>query len=204
MNVISLDLEGVLIPEIWINVAESTGIEALRATTRDIPDYDELMRFRLELTDQYGLRLGDIQQVIGSLEPLPGAVDFVNWLQSRYQLVILSDTFYEFAAPLIAKLGNPTLFCHHIKADPEGRLTGYQLRMEDQKSASVRALQSINFKVIAAGDSFNDLTMLEAADAGIFFRPPPNIAADYPKFPVVEEYPEFKVEIKRAIASLQG
>ncbi|MBT58992.1 MAG: bifunctional phosphoserine phosphatase/homoserine phosphotransferase ThrH [Acidiferrobacteraceae bacterium] len=201
MKVICLDLEGVLVPEIWINVAESTGIEALRATTRDIPDYDELMRFRLDLTDQHGLKLGDIQQVIQGLEPFAGALDFVKWLQSHYQLIVLSDTFYEFAAPLMEQLGNPILFCHHIEADAQGRLTGYQLRMPDQKSASVRALQAINFRVVAGGDSFNDLTMLEAADAGIFFRPPPNIAADYPRFPVVEEYPAFRAEIERAVAS---
>ena len=192
MEIACLDLEGVLVPEIWINVAERTGIEALRATTRDIPDYDVLMRQRLGLLDQHGLRLADIQSVIADMGPLDGALGFIDWLRERFQVVILSDTFYEFAAPLMRQLGWPTLFCHQLEIDADGRVANYRLRQPDQKRRSVQALQSLNFRVIAAGDSYNDTSMLAEADAGILFRPPQNVIDEFPQFPVTRDYDELK------------
>ena len=164
MNLATLDLEGVLIPEIWISFAEAAGIPELRRTTRDEPDYDKLMRYRLGILSERGIRLSDISAVIDTLEPLDGAVDFIRWLQSRTRTVILSDTFEQFAAPLMAKLGNPTLFCHELVIDAKGFVSGYKLRMPDQKRKAVEAFKGLNFQVISTGDSYNDLSMLRAAD----------------------------------------
>jgi phosphoserine/homoserine phosphotransferase len=192
VEIAALDLEGVLVPEIWINVAERTGIDALRATTRDIPDYDELMRQRLRILDAHDLRLPAIQEVIAGLGPLDGALEFTTWLRERFQLVILSDTFYEFAAPLMRQLGWPTLLCHRLESDSEGRLTGYRLRQQDPKRQAVSALQALNYRVIAAGDSYNDTTMLGQADAGILFSPPDNVVAEFPQFPVTRDYDQLR------------
>ncbi len=192
MEIAALDLEGVLVPEIWINVAERTGIDALRATTRDIPDYDELMRQRLGILDEHDLRLPAIQEVIAGLGPLDGALEFTTWLRERFQLVILSDTFYEFAAPLMRQLGWPTLLCHRLESDGDGRVTGYRLRQKDPKRQAVSALQALNYRVIAAGDSYNDTTMLGQADAGILFSPPDNVVAEFPQFPVTRDYAQLR------------
>ena len=188
MEVACLDLEGVLVPEIWINVAERTAIPELRATTRDIPNYDDLMRQRLSIMDQHGLKLSDVQEVIGTLEPLAGALEFLDWLRTRFQVVIVSDTFYEFATPLMRKLRWPTLFCNRLEIDDEGRISGYRLRQPDQKRQVVKALHALNFRTIAAGDSYNDTTMLAEAEAGIFFRPPADIARQFPQYPVTDDY----------------
>ena len=193
-----LDLEGVLVPEIWINVAETTGIEALRITTRDEPDYDKLMRHRIGILDQRGLALADIQAVIRRMGPLDGAREFLAWLRSRHQVIILSDTFYEFAMPLMVQLGMPALFCHRLETDPAGFVTAYKLRMPDQKRASVRAFRQISFKVIAAGDSYNDTAMLGEANAGILFRPPQNVVDEFPQYPVVRDYPGLRAAIDDA------
>lgn len=190
MEVACLDLEGVLVPEIWINVAERTGIEGLRATTRDVPDYDVLMRRRLAYLEEHDLRLSDIQAVIETLEPLPGAPEFLNWLRENFQVIILSDTFYEFAAPLMRKLGFPTLFCNYLTIDESDRIVGYRLRQPDQKRMSVMALRMLHFRCIASGDSYNDTSMLQEADRGIFFRPPERISEEFPDFPVTQEYAE--------------
>jgi phosphoserine/homoserine phosphotransferase len=197
-----LDLEGVLVPEIWINVAEKTGIEALRRTTRDEPDYDVLMRYRLEILARHGLGIGDIQDVIETLDPLEGGGEFLDWLREHYQVVILSDTFYQFAAPLMRKLGFPTLFCHDLEIGTDGRIENYHLRMADQKRESVRRFRDLNFHVIAAGDSYNDTSMLEAADAGILFRPPDNVVAEFPQFPVTETYAELTAAFEEAARRL--
>jgi len=188
MNLVCLDLEGVLLPEFWIAVAEATGIDALRRTTRDEPDYDVLMRYRLDIMDQHGLTITKIHEAIADLEPLPGAVEFTSWLTSRTRLIILSDTFAQFAAPLMAKLGDPTLFCHELAIDPKGRITDYLLRQPDQKQKAVKALQSLNFEVFAAGDSYNDLTMLQAANKAALFCPPEKMQKEYPNFPVVTDH----------------
>ena len=193
-----LDLEGVLVPEIWINVAERTGIDALRITTRDEPDYDVLMKRRLEILAEHGLRLPDIQQVIGSLSPLEGAREFLDGLRERFQLLILSDTFYEFADPLMRQLGRPTLLCHRLGIDGEGRIVDYHLRMPDQKRQAVMALHGLRFQVIAAGDSYNDTSMLGEADAGILFRPPDNVIAEFPQFPVTRSYAELRHAFEEA------
>jgi len=191
-----LDLEGVLVPEIWINVAERTGIAELRVTTRDEPDYDKLMRARLAILDRHKLGLREIQAVIETLEPLPGALDFLNVLRERHQVVILSDTFYDFAKPLMRKLGFPALFAHDLVVEASGRISGYRLRMPDQKRQSVEHLRALAFQVIAAGDSYNDTSMLAAAHAGILFRPPANVSAEFPQFPVTRDY----AELERAFA----
>ncbi|MDG2243633.1 MAG: bifunctional phosphoserine phosphatase/homoserine phosphotransferase ThrH [Rhodospirillaceae bacterium] len=183
-----LDLEGVLIPEIWIAFADKTGIDELRATTRDIPDYNLLMKQRLSLLDQHGLRLPDIQDVIGTLEPLPGAADFLDWLRERFQIIILSDTFYEFSEPFMRQLKWPTLFCHRLIADEEGKVVDYKLRQPDPKRASVKAFHSLNYRVIAAGDSYNDTTMLSEADVGILFHAPQNVIDEFPQFQAVEDF----------------
>ncbi len=190
-----LDLEGVLVPEVWIAFAEKTGIEKLRLTTRDIPDYDELMRGRLEILEANNLKLQDIQNVIGTIAPLPGAYEFIKWLKSEFQLIILSDTFYEFAGPLMAQLDYPTLFCHSLVVDKDGKITDYQLRIEDGKTKAVKALKELNFPVIASGDSYNDTGMLKEADAGILFCPPDNVIEDFPQFPVTRNYAELKQEL---------
>jgi phosphoserine/homoserine phosphotransferase len=200
VQLVCLDLEGVLVPEIWIAFSERTGIPELRRTTRDEPDYDKLMRFRLDLLRRNGLGLPDIQAVIRGMSPLPGARDFLDALRGSFQVVILSDTFYEFAMPLMEQLGMPTLFCHRLVADEKGFLTGYQLRIADGKRAAVRAFKALNFRVTAAGDSYNDTSMLLEADAGVLFRPPQNVIDAFPQFPVVREYEALMAAIVRANA----
>jgi phosphoserine/homoserine phosphotransferase len=202
MHIVCLDLEGVLIPEIWIEVAKRTGIEALGRTTRDEPDYDKLMQGRLAVLAQHRLRLSDIQEVIAGMAPLDGARTFLDELRASRQIVILSDTFYEFAAPLMAQLGWPTLFCHRLEADAQGFVSAYHLRMADQKRAAVEAFRALNFKVVAAGDSFNDTSMLKAAHAGIFFRPPAAIAEQFPQFPVTQDYAALAAALDAAAARL--
>ncbi|WP_075185361.1 bifunctional phosphoserine phosphatase/homoserine phosphotransferase ThrH [Teredinibacter haidensis] len=192
MELACLDLEGVLIPEIWIAFAEKTGIEALKATTRDIPDYDELMTMRLKELEKAGLGLKEIQDVIATLSPLPGAAEFLNWLRERFQVVILSDTFYEFAGPLMAQLGYPTLLCHKLTVDDNGKVVDYNLRQANPKRQSICAFKSIYYRTIAAGDSYNDTTMLAEADAGILFSAPQNVIDEFPQFPAVETYEELK------------
>jgi len=187
-----LDLEGVLVPEIWINVAERTGIDELRRTTRDEPDYDVLMRYRLDILDREGITLPQIQEVIAGMGPLEGAGEFVDWLRERAQVIILSDTFYQFAQPLMRQLGFPCLFCHRLEVEPEGRISGYTLRLDDGKRRAVRALRELNFRVVAAGDSYNDTTMLTEADAGILFCPPQNVVDDFPQFPVTSDYQQLR------------
>ncbi|MGH7205391.1 MAG: bifunctional phosphoserine phosphatase/homoserine phosphotransferase ThrH [Nitrospiraceae bacterium] len=192
-----LDLEGVLVPEIWINVAKKTGISELRLTTRDIADYDLLMKRRLGILDQHGLTLPDIQAVIATMEPLEGATEFLAWLRERCQVIILSDTFYEFAQPLMQRLAYPTLFCNRLEVDQGGRIVNYHLRQPDQKRQSVIALKGLRFLVVASGDSYNDTSMLAEADAGIFFRPPDNVAREFPQFPVTHTYAELKEQFCR-------
>ena len=192
MELACLDLEGVLVPEIWIEFAQRTGIDELRATTRDIPDYDVLMRQRLGLLEQHNLKIDDIQEVIAGLEPLPGAIEFVSWLRERFQVIILSDTFYEFSQPLMRQLGWPTLFCHRLITDKSGAVVDYKLRQIDPKRASVKAFHSLNYKVIAAGDSYNDTTMLSEADVGILFHAPQNVIDEFPQFQSVQEYDDLK------------
>ncbi|MEQ8408439.1 MAG: bifunctional phosphoserine phosphatase/homoserine phosphotransferase ThrH [Gammaproteobacteria bacterium] len=194
MEIAALDLEGVLIPEIWIGFAEKTGIDELKATTRDIPDYNVLMRQRLDLLAQHKLGLPDIQEVIATMAPIEGAVDFINWLKSNFQVIILSDTFYEFSHPLMRQLGFPTLFCHRLIADEKGMIVDYKLRQEDPKRQCVKAFHQLNFRVIAAGDSYNDTTMLSEADAGILFKSPDNVIAEFPQFPAVHTYPELQAQ----------
>ncbi|MBO6555873.1 MAG: bifunctional phosphoserine phosphatase/homoserine phosphotransferase ThrH [Pseudomonadales bacterium] len=190
MQVICLDLEGVLVPEIWIKFAEKTGIEALKATTRDIPDYDELMQQRLRILDEHNLDLAAIQEVIATLEPMPGAKEFLEGLREKYQVIILSDTFYEFSKPLMKQLAWPTIFCHRLEIDDNGRVANYVLRQKDPKRQSVKALKSLNYTVFAAGDSYNDTTMLEEADAGFLFRSPQNVIDEFPQYDVTTEYTE--------------
>ena len=203
MEIACLDLEGVLVPEIWINFAERTGIEELRLTTRDVPDYDALMTRRLSILRENDLGLPDIQEVIGGMSPLPGAGEFLDWLRERAQVVILSDTFYQFAAPLMRQLGWPTLLCHRLEIAEGGRVSNYRLRQKDGKRQAVRAFHQLNFRVIAAGDSYNDTTMLSEADAGILFRPPDNVIEEFPQFPVARGYDELRSEFQRAIESLE-
>jgi phosphoserine/homoserine phosphotransferase len=193
-------LEGVLVPEIWINVAERTGIEALRRTTRDEPDYDRLMRYRLEILDREGIDLPRIQSVIAGMGPLPGAAAFLAWLKSQAQVIILSDTFYQFARPLMQQLDFPCLFCHRLEVDEAGRITGYRLRIDDGKRRAVRAMRQLNFRVVAAGDSYNDTAMLAEADAGILFRPPQNVIDEFPQFPVTTDYDQLRAEFAKASA----
>jgi phosphoserine/homoserine phosphotransferase len=200
-TILASDLEGVLVPEIWIAVAEKTGIERLRLTTRDEPDYDKLMHGRMAILRQHGLTLRDIQQVIATLEPLPGAAEFLAWARSQAQLIILSDTFYEFAAPLMVQLGHPTLFCHTLTVDTDGMLAGYQLRQADSKRRAVEALRALQFRVIAMGDSYNDTTMLAAADHGILFSPPPNVAAEFPNFPALYEYQALRKHLEGLLSN---
>ena len=202
MQVVCLDLEGVLIPEIWIAFAERTGIAEFRRTTRDEPDYDKLMRWRLGLLRQHGLKLADIQAVIAGMAPMDGAKDFLDDLRSRYQVIILSDTFYEFADPMMVQLGRPTLFCHKLVVDADGFVADYKLRQPNQKFHAVNALKSLNYQVIAAGDSYNDTGMLGAADAGFFIHPPESIVAQFPQYPVNRSYAELKASIDGASARL--
>lgn len=198
MEICALDLEGVLVPEIWIAFSELTGIKELRATTRDIPDYDVLMKQRLRLLEQHNLGLPDIQKVIAELKPLDGALDFVNWARERFQVVILSDTFYEFSLPLMRQLGYPTILCHKLEIDERGRVVDYKLRQKDPKRQSVKAFHSLNYRVIAAGDSYNDTTMLGEADAGILFHAPDNVKAEFPQFPAVDTFDDLKREFIKA------
>jgi len=202
--VVCLDLEGVLVPEIWIAFAERTGIAAFRRTTRDEPDYEKLMRFRIALLQQHGLKLPDVQRVIGSMQPIDGARDFLDDLRARYQVLILSDTFYEFADPLMQQLGRPTLFCHRLIADADGRIVDYRLRQPEQKRQAVNALKSLNFKVMAAGDSYNDTGMLSAADEGFFIHPPEAIAQQFPQFAVTRSFAELKAALDSAAARLSS
>jgi len=188
--IVCLDLEGVLTPEVWIAFAEKTGIDALRRTTRDEPDYDKLMQGRLEILDEHGFKLRDIQDVIGTMEPLPGAREFLDELRGRTQVIVLSDTFYQFAAPFMRQLGQPTLFCHELQVDEADRVTGYQLRIPDGKRGAVAAVKNIGFRVHAAGDSYNDTTMLEEADKGVLFRCPDNVAEEFPQFKRTDAYAE--------------
>ena len=186
-TIVTLDLEGVLVPEVWIAVAERTGIGALTRTTRDEPDYDALMRYRLDILAEHGLTMPLVQDVIATLEPLPGARTFLDELRRRTQVIILSDTFEQFAAPLMAQLGMPTVFCHRLVVEDD-RIIDYRLRQPDQKRCSVEALQRLRYQVIAAGDSYNDTSMLAAADAGFLFHAPANVIAEFPQFPAVDEY----------------
>lgn len=198
-TILAMDLEGVLVPEIWIGVAEKTGIAELRRTTRDEPDYDKLMKARLAILDQHGIRIDTIHQVIGSLEPLPGAAEFLAWARSVTQVVILSDTFAQFAHPLMRKLGWPTLFCHSLDIEASGRIAGYRLRMPDQKRRSVEAFRGLNFRVMAVGDSYNDTSMLIAAEQGVLFKPSANVVRDFPQFPVVETHEVLRGHVQRFI-----
>jgi len=197
-----LDLEGVLLPEIWIAFAEKTGIEQLKLTTREISDYDELMRGRLKILKDNNLKLIDIENVIKTLSPLEGAIEFLGWLKSEFQVIILSDTFYHFVGPLMLRLDYPTLFCHELDIDREGNIINYRLRQKDSKTKAVSALKKLNFKVIAAGDSYNDTGMLQEADAGVLFCPPENVIKEFPQFPVTRNYTEFKNTLLKVRANL--
>lgn len=200
MRIVCLDLEGVLVPEIWIEFAERSGIPELRRTTRDEPDYDTLMKYRLDILAQKKLGLPDIQAVIASMGPMQGAREFLDALRDTYQVVILSDTFYEFAKPLMQQLGLPTLFCHSLEEDADGIIVNYHLRMPDQKREAVKRFKELNFKVVAAGDSYNDLAMLGEAHGGILFHPPENVVREFPQYPVVRDYAALRAEIDAAFA----
>jgi phosphoserine / homoserine phosphotransferase len=192
MYVVCSDLEGVFVPEVWINVAEKTGIKELRLTTRDISDYDVLMKGRIKILKEKGLTLTDIQNVIAQIKPLDGALEFLAWMKERTQLIVVSDTFIQFADPLMKQLGRPTLFCHSLVIDGNDMIVDYQLRQKDPKRRTVEALQSMNYKVISFGDSYNDCSMLSQAEVGILFNPPDNVIKDYPQFPVTHNYEEMK------------
>jgi phosphoserine/homoserine phosphotransferase len=192
MYIVCSDLEGVFIPEIWINVAKKTGIEELKLTTRDIPDYDALMTRRLVILKENNLKIKDITDVIQTMDPLPGALEFLNWLRSITQVIVVSDTFVQFAGPMMEKLGRPTLFCNSLIIEPDGTVSGYTLRQPDGKKKTAAALKSLNFNIIAVGDSYNDITMLKEADKGILFRPPEKVVREHPELPVTTEYSELK------------
>ena len=197
MDIVCSDLEGVFVPEIWINVAEKTGIKELRLTTRDISDYDVLMKKRLSILDEHGLKINDITDVIATMGPLDGAVEFLDWLRSKTQVIVVSDTFVQFAGPLMEKLGRPTIFCHSLSIDPAGKITGYNLRQQDAKKETAAALKSLNYRVIAFGDSYNDIAMLKEADKGMLFRPPDNVIEEFPQFPVATDYGALKVILEK-------
>ena len=197
MEIVCLDLEGVIIPEIWISVAEKTGIESLRATTRDVPNYDELMQQRLRIMNENNLGLITIQEVIDSLNPLEGALKFLNKLRENFQVVILSDTFYEFAEPFMQKLGRPTIFCHRLETDPDGKIINYHLRMKDHKREAVKAFNLLNYTVYAAGDSYNDTSMLGEAEYGFLFNAPENVITEFPQFPSIRTYDELEFEFEK-------
>lgn len=201
MHVICCDLEGVFVPEVWVNVAKKTGIEELKLTTRDIKDYDELMQYRLKILDKHGLKLKDIQDVIATLSPLDGALEVIKWLQSVSRVIIVSDTFVEFAEPLMRQLDFPTLFCHSLEVDANNRITGYKLRQKDPKRQTVLALQSLNYEVIAFGDSYNDVSMLLQANQAFLYRPPQNVIADYPQFPIATDYDEMRALLNKMMAA---
>ena len=203
MLVVCLDLEGVLMEEIWVKVSERTGIPELRITTREEPDYDKLMRYRLDILDSNGLTIDDITNVIEEMQPLDGAVEFLDWLRSNWQVIILSDTFSQFAGPMMDKLGRPTLFCHTLEIDEDSRrIAGWTIRLEDQKCRTVEALRAMNFNVIASGDSYNDTTMLAAANAGILINPPQNVADEFPQYPVATNYTELRDAIQQAASAM--
>jgi phosphoserine/homoserine phosphotransferase len=198
VEIACLDLEGVLIPEVWIAFAEKTGIKELNRTTRDEPDYDVLMNYRIDLLRKYGLGLFEIQEVIATLKPLDGAIEFIEWLRERFQVVILSDTFYEFAAPFMKQLGYPTLLCHRLEADKKGTVIDYHLRQANPKRQAIVGFKSMYYRTIATGDSYNDVTMLAEADAGILFHAPQNVIDEFPKFPAVQTFADLKQEFLRA------
>jgi phosphoserine/homoserine phosphotransferase len=201
MNIVCSDLEGVFVPEIWINVAEKTGIEELRLTTRDIADYDVLMKRRLSILDENNLKIDDIKAVIATMTPLDGAVEFLNWIRSRTQIIVVSDTFDQFARPLMEKLGWPTLFCHTLSITPDGFISDYILRQKDAKREAVISLKTLNYNTIAMGDSYNDITMLKEADNGILFNPPDNVKNEFPEFPVTFSYEELKSVIENILSN---
>ncbi len=203
MHLLCLDLEGVLVPEIWIAFSQATGIEELRLTTRDISDYDVLMKRRIQILKENGLKLPDIQRVIEGMDPLPGAAEFYRRLRDISEVIILSDTFTQFAGPLMNKLNSPTLFCNTLIIDEEGAVTDYALRIDDGKRRSVEAFHSIGFDVVASGDSYNDLSMLQTADRGVFFRPPDSIREEYPDFPAAYDHEELYAHLSKAIESLR-
>ncbi|MFP4421098.1 MAG: bifunctional phosphoserine phosphatase/homoserine phosphotransferase ThrH [Desulfococcaceae bacterium] len=200
MNIVCSDLEGVFVPEIWINVAERTGIDALRMTTRDEPDYDVLMTKRLNILKAHNLKLSDIADVIAGMSPLPGAREFLDWMRSQVPVIVVSDTFTQFAGPLMRQLGWPTLFCNTLEIAPDGSVAGYRLRQNDGKRHVVEALRSLNYRIVAMGDSYNDISMLKTADAGILFRPPENVVTEFPQFPVVRDYDELRPLMEKALA----
>ena len=199
-----LDLEGVLLPEIWIKFSKKTGIDELKLTTRDIPNYSKLMQKRLDILQAHNLKINDIQNVIDTLEPLEGAKDFLFWLKSEFQVIILSDTFYEFSGPLMKQLDYPTLFCHQLVIDNKGSIVDFHLRQEDQKTKAVKALQGLNFKVISAGDSYNDIGMLQQADSGILFCPPESVKKEFPQYPIANNYKDFRDLLISARQKLLG
>ncbi len=201
MKILVADLEGVFLPEIWVNVAKKTGIEELKLTTRDISDYDVLMTKRLSILDEHNLTLKDIQDVIASLDPLDGAKQMLDWIRKRTQIIILSDTFEEFAGPLMEKLDFPALLCHNLTVDATDRITGYNLRIDNQKARAVKALQGLNYHVIAFGDSYNDTGMILEADQGFFFKPPESITKDFPDIPITRSYEELKVMLSNLLAN---
>ncbi|MFZ0483842.1 MAG: bifunctional phosphoserine phosphatase/homoserine phosphotransferase ThrH [Desulfobacterales bacterium] len=201
MNIVCSDLEGVFVPEIWINVAEKTGIEELRLTTRDIADYDVLMKRRLSILDENNLKIDDIKTVIATMNPLDGAVEFLNWIRSRTQIIVVSDTFDQFARPLMEKLGWPTLFCHTLSIAPDGFISDYILRQKDAKREAVISLKALNYNTIAMGDSYNDITMLKEADNGILFNPPDNVKNEFPEFPVTFSYEELKSVVENILSN---
>ncbi len=192
MDIVCSDLEGVFVPEIWINVAKKTGIEELKLTTRDISDYDVLMKKRIGILDEHCLKIKDITDVIATMEPLEGAVEFLDWVRERTQVIVVSDTFTQFAGPLMKKLGRPTLFCHTLSIGADGAVTGYNLRQQDGKKRTVQALKSLDYRVIAFGDSYNDIGMLKEADTAVLFRPPDNVITEFPELPVTTDYKELK------------
>jgi phosphoserine/homoserine phosphotransferase len=200
MHIVCSDLEGVFVPEIWINVAEKTGIKELRLTTRDISDYDVLMKRRLAILEENGLKIGDITAVIATMDPLEGAVEFLDWVRSRTQIIVVSDTFDQFAGPLMKKLGWPTLFCHTLSIEPDGFISGYVLRQKDSKREAVISLKNLNYKTMAVGDSYNDITMLKEADNGILFNPPDTVKNEYPEFPVSFSYESLKDIIENILS----
>lgn len=200
MHIVCSDLEGVFVPEIWINVAEKTGIEELRLTTRDISDYDVLMKKRIAILRENGLRLKDITDVIATMDPLDGAVEFLDWLRPRVQIIVVSDTFVQFAGPLMKKLGWPTLFCNYLTIAPDGSVADYNMRQNDGKRMSVISLRNLSYQVIAMGDSYNDISMLKEAETGVLFRPPSNVKEEFPEFPVTETYEELKAIFEKILA----
>ena len=199
MKVACIDFEGVLVPEIWIGLAERSGIQGLRLTTRDLVDYDELMTHRLRIMSERGLQFNDIQTAAAALDPLPGALEFLEWLRRHYQVAIVSDTFHEIAEALTVKLGHPMILCHRLEIADTGLITGYQLRQKDPKRRVVAAFQSLNYEVVATGDSYNDISMLEQADQGMLFRPSDKVVLDHPEFPIARDYPELQAMFAQAL-----